>query len=160
MKKAAVALLLTSLLMLSSCGNTTTDRTKKDKETTPTTNGDDWSWTEPEPEPASILGLEVSNTSIFEKGYYCMQYSNSGVLYFEVRNASDTPSNWSVYIVDSELTEDEVNDLQTKEPALVNAGEVDVTYDQWIYVFCDVNSETSSEPNDEVLEAWGFADYA
>ncbi|MCR5805253.1 MAG: hypothetical protein K6G47_13450 [Clostridia bacterium] len=159
MKKTAVVSLLMALLMLSSCGKTTTTvRTKQDDETIPTAS--EYTYTEPEPEPACLGGFEVSNSSIFETGYYHTKFEESGNLYFSVTNASDEPANWSIYIVDNELTEDEVKDLQTKEPALVNDGILGITYDQWIYIFCDVNSNTASESTDEILEVWAYADYA
>ena len=59
-----------------------------------------------------------------------------------------------------ELTDEEAQALKNTEPVLTGEGEADLKYGQWIYIFCDVNSETAEEPSKSIYTYGWSADFA
>ena len=64
-----------------------------------------------EHEPPQGMGFDISNEDIFEKGYYAVQYDSfeGAYLYWSTKNNSGSDIEWSVYLSDKELSEDEIN---------------------------------------------------
>lgn len=115
-----------------------------------------------EAEPPSGLGFDLTNEDVFESGYFCIQYDtfSSADIFFESTNTTDSDVEWSVYIVDNELSSDGVEKMiDTQEPVAVNEGSAGINGGQWIYVFCNVNSKTASEPTNSSFKLYSFRDY-
>ena len=104
-----------------------------------------------EHEPPQGLGFDISNKDIFEKGYYAVQYDSfSGAyIYWSSTNESGSDIEWSVYLSDKELSEDEIRELS-------NA----ISEGQWIYILCNINKETASAPVDSTFHLTSLRDYA
>lgn len=67
---------------------------------------------------------------------------------------------WSVYIVDEELSIEEIDNLSTQNPVAINEGSARVNGGQWIYVLCNINSKTTSEASNSTFRFYSFRDYA
>lgn len=113
----------------------------------------------PAPEPAWFL-VEVTGDKVFEKGYYCERITSNETLYFGIRCFSEESAEWSVYIVDEELSEEEVETLKKTGPVLTGNGSAEISYGQWVYVFCSVNAETSDRPTKDILSITWSSGYA
>ena len=113
-------------------------------------------------EPPSGMGFDISNEDIFEKGYYEVQYDTfSGAYFFwSMKNNSDSDIEWSVYVSDNELSEDEIKELSKTESLGVNEGSDEVAEGQWIIVICNINKETASAPVDSTFHLSSYRDYA
>ena len=113
-------------------------------------------------EPPSGMGFDISNEDIFEKGYYAVQYNSFTSAYFFWSSANNSGSDieWSVYLSDKELTEDEIKELSKTKPLAVNEGSDSIQEGQWIYVLCSINKETASAPVDSTFHLSSFRDYA
>jgi hypothetical protein len=113
-------------------------------------------------EPPQGMGIDISNEDIFEKGYYAVQYDSfSGAYFFwSSKNNSGSDIEWSVYLSDKELSEDEIKELSKTESLGVNEGSNAINEGQWIYVLCSVNKETASAPVDSTFHLSSFRDYA
>ncbi|MGN0325901.1 MAG: hypothetical protein ACI4DW_06300 [Lachnospiraceae bacterium] len=113
-------------------------------------------------EPPAGLGIDLSNEEIFETGYYCIQYDSfeEANIFFESNNEKDADIEWSVYIVDEELSIEEIGDLSTQDPVAINEGSARVNGGQWIYVLCNINSKTASEPSNSTFRFYSFRNYA
>lgn len=113
-------------------------------------------------EPPSGMGFDISNEDIFEKGYYAVQYDTfSGAYFFwSMKNNSDSDIEWSVYVSDKELSEDEIKELSKTESLGVNEGSDEVAEGQWIIVICNINKETASAPVDSTFSLSSYRDYA
>ena len=113
-------------------------------------------------EPPQGLGFDISNKDIFEKGYYAVRYDSfSGAYFFwSSTNVSGSDIEWSVYLSDKELSEDEVKELSKTKPLAVNEGSDAVREGQWIYVLCNIYKETASAPVDSTFHLSSYRDYA
>ena len=113
-------------------------------------------------EPPQGMGFDISNEDVFEKGYYAVQYDTFSGAYFawSSTNNSETDIEWSVYLSDKELSEDEIKELSKTKPLAVNEGSDAVREGQWIYVLCSINKETASAPVDATFHLSSFRDYA
>lgn len=115
-----------------------------------------------EHEPPQGMGFDVSNEDIFEKGYYAVQYESftSAYFFWSSTNKSESDIEWSVYLSDKELSDDEVKELSKTKPLAVNEGSDAICRGQWIYVLCSINKETASNPVDSTFRLWSFRAYA
>ena len=113
-------------------------------------------------EPPQGMGFDISNEDIFEKGYYAVQYDSftSAYFFWSSTNNSGSDIEWSVYLSDTELTEDEIKELSKTKPLAVNEGSDSIYEGQWIYVLCSVNKETAKAPVDSAFRLSSFRDYA
>lgn len=113
-------------------------------------------------EPPAGMGFDLANEDVFDTGFYHVQYDtfNSAFIYFESNNEPDSDVEWSVYIVDNELEDKELDELLTQEPIAINEGSADIQSGQWIYVFCNINSVTAKSPSDSTFKLYSFRDYA
>ena len=112
-------------------------------------------------EPPQGMGFDISNEDIFEKGYYAVQYDSFIGAYFfwSSTNNSGSDIEWSVYVSDNELSEDEIKELSKTNSLGVNEGS-DIVYEgQWIYVLCSINKETASAPADSTFHLSSFRNY-
>lgn len=111
--------------------------------------------------PTSIL-VELRNEDIFEKGYYEYEYTvfSSGVAYIVSENDSESGTEWKVYISDTRLSEEEIYALEETEPVAINKGETRITRGQWIYILCNVNSQTSEAPSASMISIYCIRNYA
>ena len=102
------------------------------------------------------------DTVSLEKGYYAVQYESFTTAYFfwSSTNKSESDIEWSVYLSDKELSDDEVKELSKTEPLAVNEGSDAICRGQWIYVLCSLNKETASNPVDSTFRLWSFRAYA
>lgn len=117
---------------------------------------------DPDHEPPQGMGFDISNEDIFEKGYYAVQYDSftSAYFFWSSTNNSGSAIEWSVYLSDTELTEDEIKELSKTKPLAVNEGSDSIYEGQWIYVLCSVNKETAKAPVDSAFHLSSFRDYA
>ena len=115
-----------------------------------------------EHEPPQGMGFDISNEDIFEKGYYAVQYDTFSGAYFSwsSTNNSDSDIEWSVYVSDEKLTEDEIKELSKTKSLGVNEGSDAVAEGQWIIVICNINKETADAPVDSTFHLSSFRDYA
>ena len=113
-------------------------------------------------EPPQGMGFDISNKDIFEKGYYAVQYDSfSGAYFFwSSTNVSESGIEWSVYLSDKELSEDEIKELAQTKPLAVNEGSDAISEGQWIYVLCSINKDTASAPVDSTFHLSSFRNYA
>ena len=113
-------------------------------------------------EPPSGMGFDISNEDIFEKGYYAVQYDTFTGAYFSwsMKNNSDSDIEWSVYVSDTELSEEEIKELSKTKSLGVNEGSDAVSEGQWIIVICNINKETADAPVDSTFHLYSFRDYA
>ena len=113
-------------------------------------------------EPPQGMGFDISNSDIFEKGYYAVQFDSftSAYFFWSSKNNSGSDIEWSVYLSDKELSEDEIKDLSKTKPLAVNEGSDSRREGQWIYVLCNINKETASAPVDATFHLSSFRDYA
>ena len=113
-------------------------------------------------EPPQGMGFDISNNDIFEKGYYAVQYDSFSIAYFfwSSTNESGSDIEWSVYLSDTELSEEEIKELSKTEPLAVNEGSDAISEGQWIYVLCNINNETASSPVDSTFHLTSFRAYA
>lgn len=116
---------------------------------------------EVEPEPPVSLGFEITNEDVFEKGYYSTQYNDfsSADIYFESNNEPDSDIEWRVYITDEEVGPDEMEELLSQQPVAVNSGSSHIVNGQWIYIICNINSETADEPAESSFSSYSVRDY-
>jgi len=114
-----------------------------------------------EHEPPQGMGFNISNEDIFETGYYAIQYDSFDDAYFfwSSTNNSELDIEWSVYLSDNELTEEEIDDLSKTESLGVNEGSNEIREGQWIYVLCNINKETASVPVDSTFRLSSFRAY-
>ena len=115
-----------------------------------------------EHEPPQGMGFDISNADIFEKGYYAVKYDSFDGAYFfwSSKNNSGSDIEWSVYLSDKELSEEEIKELAKTKPLAVNEGSDSIREGQWIYVLCNINKETASDPVDATFHLSSFRDYA
>ena len=113
-------------------------------------------------EPPQGMGFDISNEDIFEKGYYAVQYDSfeGAYFYWSTKNNSGSDIEWSVYLSDKELSEDEIKELSQTNSLGVNEGSDAVMEGQWIIVICNINKETASAPVDSTFHLSSFRDYA
>ena len=113
-------------------------------------------------EPPQGMGFDISNKDVFEKGYYAVQYDtfSGAYIFWSSTNESGSDIEWSVYLSDKELTEEEIKEMSETEPLAVNEGSDAISEGQWIYVLCSINKETASEPVDSTFHLSSFRDYA
>ena len=139
MKKTIITtiLLFFSVLFLSSCNNGTNNV---------------------KPEPPWFL-IKVTGEDVFEKGYHAVTIYNSTAVNFSLSSDSAEHAGWYIYVADDELPEDEIEALKETEPALTGSGSLELKHGQWVYIFCDVNSENSDKPTKDVLSISYPADY-
>ena len=104
----------------------------------------------------------VNGEDIFEKGYYAVQYDTFTGAYFSwsMKNNSDSDIEWSVYVSDTELSEEEIKELSKTKSLGVNEGSDAVSEGQWIIVICNINKETADAPVDSTFHLVSFRDYA
>jgi len=111
------------------------------------------------PEPAGFL-IQVSGEDVFEKGYKGEKFTGTTTVNFAFKTPPEDNAVWSVYIADDELTVEEAQGIKNTDPVLTGEGKLDVKYGQWIYIFCNVNSETAEEPSKTVYTYSWLADFA
>ena len=73
---------------------------------------------------------------------------------------SDSDIEWSVYVSDEKLTENEIKELSKTKSLGVNEGSDEVARGQWIIVICNINKETADAPVDSTFHLYSFRDYA
>lgn len=112
--------------------------------------------------PPTGMGFDLSNEDVFETGYYHVMFDtfSSAVIYFESNNEQDSDIEWAVYITDHELNDEEIDELLNQEPIAINEGSADINAEQWIYVFCNINSKTSASPTNSTFKLYSLRDYA
>ena len=112
-------------------------------------------------EPPEGMGFDISNADVFEKGYYAVQYDSFPGAYFfwSSKNNSGTDIEWSVYLSDKELSEDEIKELSKTKSLGVNEGSDAISEGQWIYVLCSINKETASAPVDSTFRLTSYRNY-
>jgi hypothetical protein len=112
-------------------------------------------------EPPQGLTFDISNKDIFEKGYYAVQFDSFAGAYFSwsSKNNSGSDIEWSVYLSDKELSEDEIKELAKTKPLAVNEGSNEISEGQWIYVLCSINKETASAPVDSTFRLKSYRNY-
>ena len=105
--------------------------------------------------PAEPAGFDYKVTAdkVLEKGYYSEKITADTEVSFYVANNDEKDSQWSIYVVDDELTDEEIEALKSREPDLINNGDIEIEYGKWIYVFCD-------GPTEDVLHFGWMADFA
>ena len=151
------------LFTLSACSNETETKASSSAKTTRSSNfkapdmPDDM-----DHEPPQGLTFDISNKDIFEKGYYAVQFDSFTGAYFSwsSKNNSGSDIEWSVYLSDKELSEDEIKELAKTKSLGVNEGSDAINEGQWIYVLCSINKETASAPVDSTFHLSSFRDYA
>ena len=113
-------------------------------------------------EPPQGMGFDISNEDVFEKGYYAVQYDSFAMAYFAWSSTNESGSDieWSVYLSDKELSEDEIKELSKTKPLAVNEGSDAIEEGQWIYVLCNINKETATAPVDSTFHLSSFRAYA
>lgn len=113
-------------------------------------------------EPPMLILFEIRNEDIFEKGYYehYVDIPLPNLATIGSNNEPDSNIEWKVYISDTQLAEDEIYALEDMEPVAVNKGEAEIKQGQWIYVLCNINSQTSDKPSDSMFSIGSFRDYA
>ena len=147
--------------------NTRVDRESKDRDTKDNdgkaADNIDKDFPEVEPEPAVIMDFSFTNQEIFETGYYAYQFDNTTMedanVYFHQNNVAGSDVEWKVYVVDNELTAEEVEQLAEQEPITIDQGATCIKTGQWIYVLCNINSKTADDPSDASFSACGYATY-
>ena len=151
------------LFTLSACSNGTETKASSSAKTTRSSNfkapdmPDDM-----DHEPPQGLTFDISNKDIFEKGYYAVKFDTftSAYFFWSSKNNSGSDIEWSVYLSDKELSEDEIKELSKTKPLAVNEGSDAIREGQWIYVLCSINKETASAPVDATFHLSSFRDYA
>jgi len=162
-KKVTVVIVAFMLFLLCSCSNVAETRAPTTAASTRSSNfkapdmPDDM-----DHEPPQGMGFDISNEDIFEKGYYAVQYDSFEGAYFawSSKNNSGSDIEWSVYLSDKELSEDEIKELAKTKPLAVNEGSDSIREGQWIYVLCSINKETAPAPVDATFHLSSFRDYA
>ena len=112
------------------------------------------------PDEAAWFIVEVSGEDVFEKGYHGERILSSMPVFYSLSAVPEDDAKWSIYISDEELTDEEARALNGTLPVVTEAGDVEVKYGQWFYVFCDVNSETSEEPSKATFSISWSSGYA
>lgn len=114
-----------------------------------------------EEEPPVCLIVELKNEDIFEKGYYEHYFDTftSGVVDIGSNNDPESDIEWKVYISDIKLTEDEIYALEGTNPVAVNKGKTQIVRGQWVYILCNINSQTSEAPSDSMFSIVSIRDY-
>lgn len=163
-KHILICILLTSFIFaLSACSKGT-----EPQASTPATSTKSSNYKAPDMpddmdhEPPSGMGFDISNEDVFEKGYYAVQYDSFSGAYFawNMKNNSDSDIEWSVYVSDKELSEDEIKELSKTKSLGVNEGSDAVEEGQWIIVICNINKETADAPVDSTFHLSSFRNYA
>lgn len=105
--------------------------------------------------PAEPAGFDYKVTAdkVLEKGYFSQEITADTNVGFYVADNDEKDSQWSIYVVDGELTDEEIEALKAREPDLVNDGDIEIEYGKWIYVFCD-------GPTEDVLHFGWMANFA
>ena len=162
-KKVAVVIVALMLFLLCSCSNVSETQVSTTAASTRSSNFKAPDFPENmEHEPPQGMGFDISNEDIFEKGYYAVQYDSfeGAYLYWSTKNNSGSDIEWSVYLSDKELSEEEIKELAKTKPLAVNEGSDSIREGQWIYVLCNINKETASAPVDATFHLSSFRDYA
>ena len=151
------------IFILSAClnGNETQVQTTADPTDTSNYNAPDIP-NNMEHEPPQGMGFDISNEDVFEQGYYAVQYDTftSAYFFWSMTNNSESDIEWSVYLSDKELSEEEIKELSETKPLAVNEGSDSIHEGQWIYVLCNINKETASDPVDSTFHLSSYRDYA
>ena len=162
-KKVAVVIVALMLFLLCSCSNVSETQVSTTAASTRSSNFKAPDFPENmEHEPPQGMGFDISNEDIFEKGYYAVQYDSfeGAYLYWSTKNNSGSDIEWSVYLSDKELSEEEIKELAKTKPLAGNEGSASIREGQWIYVLCNINKETASAPVDATFHLSSFRDYA
>ena len=147
-------LIAAAVFVLSACSNGTDTQVSTTAASTRSSNFKAPDFPENmEHEPPQGMGFDISNEDIFEKGYYAVQYDSfeGAYLYWSTKNNSGSDIEWSVYLSDKELSEDEIKELAKTKSLGVNEGSDSIREGQWIYVLCSINKETASAPVIQLL---------
>ena len=112
-------------------------------------------------EPPIWILVDLTNEDIFEKGYYELYFDTftSGVADIASNNEPESGIEWKVYISDIQLTEEEIYALEETEPVAINKGTAEIVRGQWIYVLCNINSNTSESPSNSFFGITSTRDY-
>ena len=162
-KKVAVVIVAFMLFLLCSCSNVAETQVTTTAASTRSSNFKAPDFPENmDHEPPQGMGFDISNEDIFEKGYYAVQYDSfeGAYFYWSTKNNSGSDIEWSVYLSDKELSEDEIKELSKTKSLGVNEGSDSIREGQWIYVLCSINKETASAPVDATFHLSSFRDYA
>ena len=162
-KKVAVVIVAFMLFLLCSCSNVAETQVTTTAASTRSSNFKAPDFPEHmDHEPPQGMGFDISNEDIFEKGYYAVQYDSfeGAYLYWSTKNNSGSDIEWSVYLSDKELSEEEIKELSKTKSLGVNEGSDSIREGQWIYVLCSINKETASAPVDATFHLSSFRDYA
>lgn len=110
-------------------------------------------------EPTTVPLFEISNEDVFENGCYEYQSDYSGNILF--RCGYDDNINWNVYIVDEQIADCNADSILELTPTFVNPtttqeqkSQYAVQKGQWIYIYCDCNSQTSEKFTNTSLLCW------
>ena len=162
-KKVTVVIVAFMLFLLCSCSNVAETQVTTTAASTRSSNFKAPDFPENmEHEPPQGMGFDISNADIFEKGYYAVKYESfdGAYFYWSSKNNSGSDIEWSVYLSDKELSEDEIKELSKTKSLGVNEGSDSILEGQWIYVLCSINKETASAPVDATFHLSSFRDYA
>ena len=95
----------------------------------------------------------VTGSDVFETGYYSDKIGRHSQVKIIHANP-DSQVTWKVYFTEEELPEEEIGNLLLREPDITGSGECSTTKHPWIYIFCDVNAKTATEPTDDSVTIW------
>lgn len=139
MRKIAILLILITVFSVCSCSKEITS------DTVPM-------------EPASYYH-NVTGEDVYETGWYHERLGSHSEV--TIAYTSSTPgATWYVYFSKEELTEDEMLKLAERNADIVNSGTMDAYEYDWIYIYCDINSDTSAQPAEDMVTILYTATYA
>ena len=146
-KKIAIGLALAMMLVTCSCSK---------KESSSTTAKDPAP--APKMEPATYEKY-ITGQDVYATGWY-HEYLSSHTTVKVTQSDPSSGVTWRVYFTEEELPEDQIETLLEREPNLIDNGSFNATNFDYIYIFCDRNSNNSETPTDDQLKIWYQATYA
>lgn len=139
MRKIAILLILITVFSVCSCSKEITS------DTVPM-------------EPPSYYH-NVTGDEVYETGWYHDSLGSHKEV--TITYTSAVPgSTWYVYFTEEELTEEEMLKLTERDPDIVNSGTFNAYKCDWIYIYCDTNSENSEQPAKDMVTILYTATYA
>ena len=136
--KLVIILILLSVFSVCSCSEVTSD-------TVPM-------------EPPSYYH-NVTGEDVYETGWY-HDFLGSHKEVTVTYTSAVPGSTWYVYFTKEALTEEEMNKLTDRDADIVNSGTFDAYHYDYIYIYCDTNSETSVQPAKDMVTILYTATYA
>ena len=143
MRKIAIILILVTVFSVCSCSKEITS------DTVPM-------------EPPSYYH-NVTGDEVYETGWYhdrLGSHRDVTISYSSDYTSSTPGSTWYVYFTKDELTEEEMLKLRDRDADIVNSGTFNANNYDYIYIYCDTNSETSAQPAKDGVVIMYTATYA